>query len=135
MVVMGHVIAKAKLYNPGDPSKNLEVELLVDAGSTYSWIKRDKLEELGLKPMTRWKFKTIESKIVERDIGEVVVECLGERATTVAVFAENGDAEVLGVHAMECLRLEVDPVTKQLRKVEALLALESYNPSHEDLEK
>jgi len=87
---MGHVVAKAKLYNPGDPSKNLEVELLVDTGSTYSWIKRDKLEELGLKPMTRWKFKTIEGKIVERDIGEVVVECLGERATTVAVFAENG---------------------------------------------
>ena len=45
MVVMGHVIAKAKLYNPGDPSRNLEVELLVDTGSTYSWIKRDKLEE------------------------------------------------------------------------------------------
>ena len=88
-----------------------------------------------MKPMTRWKFKTIEGKIVERDIGEVVVECLGERATTVAVFAENEDAEVLGVHAMEGLRLEVDPVTKQLRKVEALLALASYNSSREDLKK
>jgi predicted aspartyl protease len=132
---MGHVIAKAKLYNPGDPSKNLEVELLIDTGSTYSWIKRDKLEELGLKPMTRWKFKTVEGKIVERDIGEVVVECLRERATTVTVFAENRDAEVLGVHAMEGLRLEVDPVTKQLKKVEALPALVSYNSSREDLKK
>ena len=135
MVVMGHVIAKAKLYNPGDPSKNLEVELLIDTGSTYSWIKRDKLEELGLKPMTRWKFKTVEGKIVERDIGEVVVECLRERATTVTVFAENRDEEVLGVHAMEGLRLEVDPVTKQLKKVEALPALVSYNSSREDLKK
>jgi len=44
------------------------------------------------------------------------------RATTVVVFAEDGDAEVLGVHAMEGLGLEVDPATRQLRKVEALLA-------------
>ncbi|MEM2313084.1 MAG: hypothetical protein QXK12_07710 [Candidatus Nezhaarchaeales archaeon] len=39
------------------------------------------------------------------------------------VFAEKGDDEVLGVNALEGLRLEVDPVMKKLRKVEALLAL------------
>jgi len=122
---MGHVVAKVKLYSPRDLSKSLEVELLVDTGSTYSWVKRSRLEELGLRPMSRWKFKTIEGKVIERDIGEAVVECLGERATTVVVFAEDGDAEVLGVHAMEGLRLEVDPATRQLRKVEALLALTS----------
>jgi len=44
-------------------------------------------------------------------------------ATRIVVFAESEDAEVLGVDALEGLRLEVDPVTKQLRKVEALLAL------------
>ena len=44
-------------------------------------------------------------------------------ATRIVVFAECEDAEVLGVDALEGLRLEVDPVTKQLRKVEALLTL------------
>ncbi|MEM0024609.1 MAG: hypothetical protein QXF90_08080 [Thermofilaceae archaeon] len=44
-------------------------------------------------------------------------------ATRIVVFAESEDAEVLGVDALEGLRLEVDPVTKQLGKVEALLAL------------
>jgi len=122
---MGHVVAKVKLYSPRDPSRCLEAELLVDTDSTYSWVKRSRLEELGLRPMSRWKFKTIEGKIIERDIGEAVVECLGERATMIVVFAEDGDAEVLGVHAMEGLRLEVDPATRQLRKVEALLALTS----------
>jgi predicted aspartyl protease len=122
---MGHVTAKVRLYNLQDPSKHLGLELLVDTGSTYTWVKRRRLEELGLKPMTRWKFRTIEGRVVEREIGEAVVECLGERATRMVVFAEEGDAEFLGVDALEGLRLEVDPTTRQLRKVEALLALTS----------
>jgi predicted aspartyl protease len=73
--------------------------------------------------MTKWRFKTIEGKIIERDIGEAIIECLGEKATRIVVFARKDDAEVLGVDALEGLRLEVDPITKQLRKIEALLAL------------
>jgi predicted aspartyl protease len=123
VVAVGHVTAKVRLYNPEDLSRRLELELLVDTGSTYTWVKRARLEGLGLKPTTKWRFRTIEGRIVEREIGEAVAECLGERATTVVIFAEEGDAEVLGVHAMEGLRLEVDPATGQLRKAEALLAL------------
>jgi len=120
---MGHTIAKVRIYNPHDLSKYLDLELLVDTGSTYTWIKRSKLERLGIKPMTKWRFRTIEGRIIERDIGEVVIECLGEKATRIVVFAEDKDSEVLGVDALEGLRLEIDPVTKQLRKIEALLAL------------
>ena len=45
------------------------------------------------------------------------------RATTIVVFAEEKDYEVLGLHALEGLGLEVDPVTRQLRESEAILAL------------
>ena len=48
---MGHTLARVKLYNPSDPSKALDLDLLVDAGSTYSWVGRDKLSALGLKPV------------------------------------------------------------------------------------
>jgi len=120
---VGHTYAKIRIRNPSDESKFMDLELIVDTGSTYTWIKRHKLENLGIRPMTRWKFKTIESKIIERDIGEAIIECLGERATRIVVFAEEKDIEVLGVDSLEGLRLEVDPITKQLRKVEALLAL------------
>ena len=37
---------------------------------------------------------------------------MGEKATTVVVFADEGDGKVLGVHALEGLGFEVDPVTK-----------------------
>lgn len=120
---MGHTTARVRLYNPHDLSRYLDLELLVDTGSTYTWIKRDRLRELGVKPMGRRRFRTIENRVIEREIGEAVVECLGRRATTIVVLAEDGDNEVLGLHALEGLGLEVDPVTKQLREVEAILAL------------
>jgi len=101
----------------------VELELLVDTGSMYTWVKRDRLGELGIKPMGKWKFRTIEGRVIEREMGEAIIECLGEMATRIVVFAEEGDAEVLGVDALEGLRLEVDPITKQLRRIEALLAL------------
>jgi len=123
---LGHTIAtiaKIKLYNPYDLSKCLDLELLVDTGSMYTWIKRGRLERLGIRPTGRRRFRTIENRIIEREIGEAVIECLGRRATTIVVFAEKRDNEVLGLHALEGLGLEVDPVTKQLREVEAILAL------------
>jgi len=120
---LGYTIAKVRLYNPHDLSKCLDLELLVDTGSTYTWIKRSKLGRLGIGPMGRRRFKTIENRIIEREIGEAVIECLGERATCIVVFAEENDVEVLGVTALENLALEVDPVTKQLKKAEAVLAL------------
>jgi len=42
---MGHTAARIKLYSPHDLSKSIGIELLVDTGSTYTWIKREKLEK------------------------------------------------------------------------------------------
>jgi len=120
---VGHTVARVRLYNPRDLSRYLSLELIVDTGSTYTWIKRERLEEIGVKPLSKRRFRTIEGRIIEREVGEAIIECLGERATCIVVFAEGGDVEVLGVTALENLALEVDPVTKQLRKTEAILAL------------
>ena len=120
---MGHTTASVRLYNPYDREKFLEMDLLVDTRSVYTWVKRDKLERLGIEPMSKRMFRTIEGKLIEREIGEAVIECLNRRATTIVVFAEEKDYEVLGLHALEGLGLEVDPVTRQLKETEAILAL------------
>lgn len=114
---MGYVIAKVAIYNPHKVSEFTELKLIVDTGSAYTWVRREKLKKLDIKPMTRWRFRTIEGRVIERDIGEAVIECLGEKATRIIVFAEEEDSEVLGVDALKGLRLEVDPVARQLRKV------------------
>lgn len=64
---------------------------------------------------------------MKREVGEVLMEYANERATRMVVFAQGGDAHILGVDALEGLGLEVDPVTKELRKTEALLALRALS--------
>ena len=80
-------------------------------------------KRLNVEAKTARRIKTIDGRLLERKVGEVIIEYMDEKATRMVVFAQRGDAEMLGVDALEGLGLEVDPVTKQLRKAEALLAL------------
>jgi predicted aspartyl protease len=68
-------------------------------------------------------FRTIDNRTIECEVGEAVVERLGRRATTIVVFAEERYNEVLGIHALEGLGLEVDPVTRKLRESEPIPVL------------
>ncbi len=119
-------VAKVRISGP---KAQLDLELLVDTGSAYTWVQRKSLEKIGIAPFAKRSFRTIEGKLVEREIGEAVIECLGERATRIIVFAEEADIEVLGLDALEGLGLEVDPVTGKLRRSEALLAVPAVNLS------
>ena len=123
VVVVGHTYAKINLYSIHHPPKSIELKLIVDTGSTYTWVRRDKLTELEIKPFTKRNFRTIKGELIKREVGEAIVEYMNEKATTIIVFAEEEDMEVLGVHALEGLGLEVDPTTGELRKSEAILAL------------
>jgi predicted aspartyl protease len=111
-----------KVYSK-DLSKLQEVSLLIDTGSMYTWINRSTLKNLQIPPIGSRKFKTVEGKLIEREIGGTMIEYDGERVTTIVVFALEKDAEILGVHALEGLGLEVDPITKKLKKVEAISAV------------
>ncbi len=97
--------------------------LLVNTGSTYSWIKADKLKRLGVRPEDEEEVETIEGRLVRRKLGQIEIECLGRRTPTWVFFATGLDSEVLGLHALEGLRLEVDPYRRRLKKVRAVKAL------------
>ncbi len=51
------VTAKVRLFNPRDPSRYLELELPVDTGNIYTWIKHERLEGLGIRPSGERKFR------------------------------------------------------------------------------
>lgn len=123
-LIIGHTFAKIKLYAV-DGSECQQVELLVDTGSTYTWVPASLLEKISIKPSTVRNFRTIDGRTLKREVGEVLMEYMNERATRMVVFAEKGDANILGVDALEGLGLEADPVSKELRKAEALLGLQS----------
>ena len=101
--------ALVRVCNPQDRARRLDLELIVDAGSTYTWIRRERLDLIGVRLSGTRRFRTIEGRAVGREVGEAVIECLGERATRVVVFAERNDMEVMGVEALEGLTLRSTP--------------------------
>ncbi len=103
--------------------REVERDLIVDNGSTLTWINKDILQSLGAKPKRRKKFILITGEKVERDIGEITIEIDGEEATIPVVFALENDKEILGNTALEILGYEIDPIEKKLKKIEAILTL------------
>ena len=106
---MGHITALLRVCNPQDRARCLDLELIVDAGSMYTWIRRERLDLIGVRPSGTRRFRTIEGRTVERGIGEAVIECLGERATRVVMFAERDDVEVMAWRRSRALALRSTP--------------------------
>ncbi len=110
----------AGLYNPKEPERVVEVEGIVDTGAIYSVVRRDVLEQLGVKPVERRRFRAF-GGYVERDVGEVGMVLMGRRRVVPVIFDEEGGPAVVGVTALEIFGLEVDVVRGTLKEAELLL--------------
>ncbi|PYX96437.1 MAG: hypothetical protein DMG71_05885 [Acidobacteria bacterium] len=111
---MGTFTAKLRVWNPASPARVEELEAVVDTGAAYSWISRTRLEPLGVRPVRRMQFRTIEGHTIERDLAPVFVATDGYTGGDNVVLAEPGDMEVLGAHTLGSLGVTVDPVSKKL---------------------
>ncbi len=111
---MGIFAAKLRVWNPADPAHTEELDVMVDTGAAYSWVSRARLESLGVKPVRKMQFRTIEGNIIERDLAPVFVATNGFTGGDNVVMAEAGDMEVMGSHTLESLGVTVDPVSKKL---------------------
>ncbi|ADY02478.1 hypothetical protein VMUT_2283 [Vulcanisaeta moutnovskia 768-28] len=114
--------AKVRLCNPRDSGKCLELDLLVDMGSTYTWIKASRLRELEIEPMKRWRFRTVEDRIIERH-RRSNNRAHGREDNSNRSLYPGIQAEALGMYPLEDPRLEVNPTTKQPKKTKALPAI------------
>lgn len=111
---MGVFAAKLTVLNPALPSRSEEIEVMVDTGASYSWVFRSRLAAMGVHPTRRMAFRTIEGRIIERELAAVFVKVDGSLGGDTVVLAEPGDSEVLGAHTLESLGLTADPVRKLL---------------------
>ncbi len=110
------------LVNPVAQSRFTKAELIVDTGSILTWVSSIRLKRAGVKPRREKEFRTIEGRVIRRATGPAVIRFDGSEADVEVVFAQDDDAEVLSVIALESLGYQVDPVTKKLHRT-SLLAL------------
>ena len=123
---MGTFSAKVRVWNPERPETVEELDLFVDTGAAYSWISRARLERMGGMATRRIPFRTIEGRILDRDLAVVYVASDDRSVPDIVVMAEAGEMEVVGAHSLEGLGLAADPVQKKLVPT-VMLALGSTN--------
>jgi len=99
----------------------VEVQALVDTGSTYTVLPKEVLEQLGINQEGQRRFELGDDRLVEYPIGYARMR-LGEDQTIVlVVFGPEGITPLLGATALEHLSLAVDPIHQRLIPVPALL--------------
>ena len=111
---MGLFKSRLAVWNPAAPGRTEEFELWVDTGAAYSWLSRKRLEAMGIQVSDRMQFRTIEGRLIERDVAPVFLRHNGRTGGDTVVLAEEGDLEVMGSHTLESLGLMADSVQKKL---------------------
>ena len=125
---MGTFTTRLRVWKEEHPESAQELELLVDTGASFSWISKARLEQLGVTPAYQMPFRTIDGRVLERDMAVVYITTDGRSVPDLVVMAEEGEAEVIGAHSIEGLGMAADPVQRRLVPT-VMLALSSTRKS------
>jgi len=125
---VGSFQAKVRISNLEKPERFADLSLVVDTGATLSWIPRQVLEGLEIEPLSRLPFTLADGRVLQRDIGGLLLSIEGRRGPIPVAFGESGEHPILGATALETLGLVVDPVGEKLIQ-RNLLALWSLRTS------
>ena len=87
-----------------------QMEVLVDTGSELTWLPKDVLTGIGVKPVRKRSFSTATEQMVIRETGYVIVSAEGFETVDEVVFAEPGDMSLLGVRTLEGFGVMVDNI-------------------------
>ena len=106
----------------GDPEgqKFEKVSVPVDTGSLYTVVPRGLLQNLGVRPLRKARFRLADGRTFDQEIGQTWIRLNGSSVISIVAFGEEGDEPLLGSYALEGLLLAVDPVGERLVSVEAL---------------
>ena len=97
-----------------DGRGSLKLEALVDTGSTFTVVAADRLRELGVSPFEKVHLELADGRRDFYDIGRAMATIDGRTEATLVVFGDEGAPALLGAYTLEGLRLQVDPVHRQL---------------------
>ncbi|TMA62863.1 MAG: hypothetical protein E6J69_18135 [Deltaproteobacteria bacterium] len=97
--------------NPKDEDRATPpIEVLVDTGSELTWLPEEALRQIGVTPRHKRSFITATGKVVIRDVGYAILAAEGFETADEVVFAEPGDATLLGVRTVEGFGVTVDSI-------------------------
>lgn len=119
---MGLMVLALDVAAPHDPDRRETVDSLVDSGAIYSFVPRPVLERLGVVAHGRQRFRLADGRAIERDRGDAYFFYAGRRGAAPVIFAEPGDAALLGAVTLESLGLALDAVRRDLVPLPMIVA-------------
>ena len=118
--VMGATHVTVTIRNPADLSKSWDGLFLVDTGATDSLVPRSCVEATGVAPEGQRVYETADGREIRLDFAIARIEFMGDVTAGRIVIGEDGAEPLLGLTALESAGIEVDPVTRRLKKLPAL---------------
>lgn len=110
---MGTFYHEMQVYSAnGDRSETLDA--LVDTGASYSQVPGSILQRLGIVPTDTVEAILADGRVVEDLAAEIRVRIDGRETTTWVTFGPEDVASLMGAHALEGVRLAVDPLRSEL---------------------
>jgi predicted aspartyl protease len=119
---MGTAFTKAKISNPRQPRRAIEVEFLIDTGAIYSVVPSPTARKLALTKLDREEFTLADGTHRAYDIGEAFFELGDRRGTSKVVFGPPNVTPMLRPLTLESLGLMVNPVTREVSPMRLFLA-------------
>jgi hypothetical protein len=111
---MGTFSVKLRVSNYQRPEKFEEFEIVVDSAEVFSRLSRSRIERLHIGVSRKMSFRTIEGRVLGRDLATVQLAVEGRMVFENVVIVEDGEIELLGCHAIEGFGLAVDQIQKKL---------------------
>jgi clan AA aspartic protease len=104
------------------PEASETVRFLVDSGASYTLVPFEVWRRVGLSTKRTMAFTLADGTELHRSIGECHIELMEGEGHTPVILGEPGDEALLGMVTLENLGLVLNPFTRQLQPMRALLA-------------
>ena len=117
---MGLTKVTTKLISLHAPNGSYENIFLVDTGAADSMAPADELEKIGVVKEGRMSYELANGTVKEYPYGLVRIEFMGEVTAGRVIFGQPGSEPILGVTALESVRIIVDPASKTLKRLPAI---------------
>jgi len=95
---------------------------LVDSGASYTLLPLDVWQRIGLTTRRRMTFTLADGTTVERDVSECHITLTQGDGHTPVILGEPNDEALLGTVTLEILGLVLNPFTRELQPMRAMLA-------------
>lgn len=106
---------------PSD-TQGVSQQFLVDTGAVYTLAPGDLLRQLGITSHRTLTLTLADGSKTQREMGGAYFEYQGTGGVAPVLFGVAGDMNLLGVTTLEALGVMIDPLTRDLRYLPAMLA-------------